>query len=206
MDDLSTAASLAGFTHAINKTREAVRAIKDLSTVFEHVDRHLDLAQRTLNDVQTQQSHGTLTKCQSYSHILHKYDEETRSLQLLFHAFEEECQTNQDPASWLNRWRHTKVRTLMTNILEYVKMIVGYEPFTLATRDDMEEIEKALEDMSQVEPSMDDSGTKQMSPVSNSQDVALGGHGQQNTPLGGYNTFNSGYNIDGGYFNIGEAY
>jgi hypothetical protein len=218
MDPLSIAASVAGLLQAIAATCKAVKTIKNLPKAFEHVEKHLPLVQRTLNDVQTRLNDRILDgeERRSLTKILEDCLNNAQKLRQIIVALER--QYNKDKGSWnwgkLRVWHSTtlqgakgyRVESLMTDILKDLRQLSLYESFALATREDIGEIKMALGNLALADSSMDGSDNSQRTSVSNSQNVALGGYGQQNTPLGGRNTFNSGYNISGGHVNFGEAH
>lgn len=217
MDPLSIAASVAGLLQAISAACATISKISNLPKAFEHVKKHLPLAQRTLEDIRVQLEHQSLTEAeqQTIAQIIQGCAVKAGILRQIFDTLEEKCKQDKDARSWdkVRGWYHEalrgikghRVESLMNDILEDLRNLGLYQVFRLATQEDVAEIKKALQDFSHVEPSLDDATVESGSVIHASQSVNTGGMGQQNNPSGGTNTFNSGYNISGGTVTFGEA-
>ncbi|KAI5460947.1 hypothetical protein BGZ63DRAFT_388053 [Mariannaea sp. PMI_226] len=98
-----------------------------------------------------------------------------------------------------------RVESLMNDILKDMEKLGLYETFSLATQHDIDELKKAIEEISHTEPSLDDAAVESSSFTSTTQIVNTGGWGQQNNPSGGANTFNSGYNFRDSTVHFGKT-
>lgn len=217
MDPLSVAASIAGLLQAVAATCKAIKTIKDLPKAFEHVDRHLPLVQRTLNDVQVRLKRRTFTEPEQKSvlQILQDCFQKAQKLDQIFAALDAKCRQDNDLRSWdkLRGWYRTtlqgiqghRVESLMTDILKHLKELSLYESFALATQEDVMDIKQALQEISHSEPSLQSPVATYGASIANEQFVNAGGYGQQNAPTGGSNVFNLGNNISGGNVYFGEA-
>ncbi|CAG8902402.1 unnamed protein product [Penicillium egyptiacum] len=216
MDPLSIAASVVGLIQAISATCTTINTIAYLPKAFDHVKKHLPLVQKILEDVSVRLRQRSLAEeeRQTIARIIKDCDVKARKLRQIFDALEIKRKQDKDARSWdkLRGWYHEtlqgikghRVETLMKDILEDMRELGLYQTFRLATQEDIEEIKKALEENSDVEPSLDDAAVESTSLIYTTQNVNTGGMGQQNNPSGGTNTFNSGYNISGGTVHIGH--
>ncbi|WKT54203.1 hypothetical protein QSH57_004787 [Fusarium oxysporum f. sp. vasinfectum] len=215
MEPLSIIASVVGIVGAISGTCKTIGKITDLPKAFDQVKRHLPLVQKTLDDAQVRLQNTTLTTDQreSIRETLSHCEEQANELKRIFDALEIKCKQDQDAKSWVKvrTWyrdalrgiKGHRVESLMNDILEDVKRLGLHETFNLATEDDVEEIKKALEELSKVEPSLDDAEIESRGSIHATQMVSEGGFGQQNNPSGGNNEFISGrYNITGKSANV----
>ncbi|KAJ5855611.1 ankyrin repeat protein [Penicillium soppii] len=217
MDPLSIVASVVGLLQAISTTYATFNTIRNLPKAFEHVRTYLPLAQRILKDVRAQLKQRNLTKAeqQSITRIIRECEIKATELKQIFDALEKKCKQDKDARSWdkLRGWYHEilrgikghRVESLMNDILEAMKKLALYQRFRLATQEDVAEIKKALEDISHVEPSLDDAAVESKTLIQATQIVNIGGMVQQNNPSGGMNTFNPVYNVSVDTVNLGKA-
>ncbi|EXL39254.1 hypothetical protein FOCG_18133 [Fusarium oxysporum f. sp. radicis-lycopersici 26381] len=214
MDPLSIAASVAGLLQAIAATYTTINTIRNLPKAFDYVNKHLPLVQKTLVDVQNRLAHRSLTEDerQAIARILTDCCNKAQKLKQIFDELGSRYKQDNDARNWdkLRGWyqktlkgiKGHRVEGLMSDILKDMRDLSLYETFNLATQEDIEGIKRALEDISHAEPSLDDAAVESPSLIYSTQNVNTGGMGQQNTPSGGTNTFNSGYNISGGTVNF----
>ncbi|KAF7540972.1 hypothetical protein G7054_g906 [Neopestalotiopsis clavispora] len=202
MDPLSITVSVIGPIQAISSTREALKTIKDLPKAFEHVEIHLPLVERTLGDIQNNLELRTLAdgQRQSIDHILKDCEEKAKKLKDIVDALKDKFQKDADSKSWgkLRGWyrivlqgvKAHRVESLMTDILRDLEILSLHESFSLATREDTEGIKKALNDFSEVEPSLEDSEFPVKTSISNVWKIGEDGNGRQEVPTEGQNAFN----------------
>lgn len=211
MDPLSTIASVIANIGAISTTYETIGTIAGLPKAFDQVEKHLPLMQRMLEDIRSRLSSTTINNGQRESilAILGDCDDRVKELKRIFYALEKRFKENHQRArSWarVRGWYREAlygikghlVETLMKGILEDVEKLSLHEIFRLATQEDAKHIREALEELSKVEPSLDDSEFESRGSIHASQTVAESAFGQQNNPSGGSNSFISGkYNVTG---------
>ncbi|KAH7190422.1 Vegetative incompatibility protein HET-E-1 [Fusarium oxysporum] len=210
MDPLSIIASVIGITGAISAACKIIGNITDLPEAFDQVKRHLPLVQKTLEDARKRLESTALTDDQreSIHGTVNHCADKAKELKRIFDELENKCKQGQDAKSWakvrtwyreaLRGMKGHRVESLMNDILEDVKRLGLHEIFRLATQEDVKEIKKALEELSKVEPSLDDEEIESRGLIYATQTVSEGAFGQQVTPHGGSHKFVSGkYNIIG---------
>ncbi|KLU83127.1 hypothetical protein MAPG_02192 [Magnaporthiopsis poae ATCC 64411] len=210
MDPLSAIASVVAIIGAISTTYKTISTITGLPKAFEQVGKHLPLVQGMLEDIRGRLGRTTINDGQRESilGVLSDCDDRAKELKRVFDALEKKCNEDQKARSWarVRGWYREAlcgmkghlVETLMNGILEDVKKLSLHEIFRLATREDVKHIQEALEELSKVEPSLDDSEFESRGSIYATQTVAQGAFGQQNNPSGGSNSFTSGkYNVTG---------
>ncbi|KAJ4179674.1 hypothetical protein NW759_017285 [Fusarium solani] len=209
MDPLSIIASVIGIVGAISATCKTISKITDLPKAFNQVKRHLPLVQKTLGDARKRLDSTTLTDDQRESILdtVNHCADKAKELKRIFDALENKCKQDQDAKSWVGvrAWyrdalrgiKGHRVESLMNDILEDVKRLGLHEIFRLATQEDVKEIKKALEELSKVEPSLDDEEIESRGSIYATQTVIEGAFGQQINPSGGSHKFYSGKYIIG---------
>jgi chromosome segregation ATPase len=210
MEPISAIVSVVGIVGAISATCKTIGKITDLPKAFDQVRRHLPLVQKTLDDARERLESTTLTDDQRESifETVNHCADKAKELKRVFDTLETKCKQDQDAKSWdkVRTWyrdalrgiKGHRVESLMNDILEDVKRLGLHEMFRLATQEDVKDIKKALEELSKVEPSMDDEEIESRGSIYATQMVSEGAFAQQNNPSGGSNEFVSGkYAITG---------
>lgn len=198
MDPVTIITSALAILGAVNATYETIGKIKDLPAAFTKVQERLPLAEKLLHDAQERLDATPLTERQRTAiiSILKSCEAKAKDLQQIFEAIESKCKEDQDAAKVWQRVRGwyrdaaraskaRRVETLMTDIMEDIERLAWQEVFRSATQDDMEEIKKAIEDLRQVEQSLEDSDLEEGNSVHATQNVAAGAFGNQNVVSGG---------------------
>ncbi|KAI8245218.1 hypothetical protein K4K56_012129 [Colletotrichum sp. SAR 10_98] len=163
------AGSIIGIIGGISKTVEIIGNIKDRPKAFVKVEENLPLVQSILkrarnnfensgyNDEQEQVAQKILKDC----------EKKARYLRDIFVAIEAKCNEDKEAKTWTwskardwyrsalqNKTSH-KVEKLMTAILEGIKKLAADRIFRLL--DDVEKINIALQELQNVDASLDDS-------------------------------------------------
>ncbi|KAL8364974.1 hypothetical protein RB595_003997 [Gaeumannomyces hyphopodioides] len=210
MDPLSAIASVVAIIGAISTAYKTISTISGLPKAFDQVGKHLPLVQGMVEDIRDRLGSTTINDGQRESilGVLGDCDDKVKELKRIFDALEKKCKEDQRARSWarvrgwyreaLHGVKGHLVETLMNGILEDVKKLSLHEIFRLATQEDVKHIQEALEELSKVKPSLDDSEFESKGSIYANQTVAEGAFGQQNNPSGGSNSFISGkYNVTG---------
>ncbi|EXL39253.1 hypothetical protein FOCG_18132 [Fusarium oxysporum f. sp. radicis-lycopersici 26381] len=203
MDSFSIKTILSGID-TILATNVTIDTIENLPKAFSEVKEHLPLVKDKLIDAQPKLEEVRAAHHQSVSALVRHCSDDVTRLKDIFKALENQCRQGKDQKTWatlrlfylqtLERKKDRRVECLATHLLGRVKELCLHETVRLSTED----IDEALKKLAKAEPSLEDSEFDQAASIANQQTVNEGGFGQQNTPVGGNNTFNSGHNISGG--------
>jgi len=205
MDPLSIVASTIGIIGAISKSYEVVKTILNLPSAFEEVNKQLPLVNRTLRAAMLRLENGpapTDDEKAQITDIVKICQDKADKLVKIFQELEKKRKSDAEAVSWV-KLRATyrkvlaglkahRVEALMQEILKSVKNLALNQVFEAATKADLKEIEKAIKDLSQVQPSLEDSEFEGTGGIIASLTVASGGRAQQNNAQGDSNTFTSG--------------
>ncbi|OBT58317.1 hypothetical protein VE04_01787 [Pseudogymnoascus sp. 24MN13] len=208
MDPISILASAITFIGAITKTYETINKISGLPKAFDIVKEDLPLVQRILENAQNSitSSKPSEEESQAILAIIKPSNEKAKELKRIFDEVQAQCKGDQDAKDWarvcaiyhkaLRGIKAHRVETLMDEILKGMKKLALSQVFKSAMQEDLKAIEKAIEELSKVEPSVTDSEFDSPGTIHASQAVQTGASGQQNIPQGGVNTFYGG-NVGG---------
>ncbi|KAH6683574.1 hypothetical protein F5X68DRAFT_242445 [Plectosphaerella plurivora] len=213
---IGAVAGIIGLLQATSASYTIISKIIDRPKAFDIVGEHTELVLAILRRVlaqlaaqpslgQTEQDHEEdiasekiLTSCKS----------KAEELKRIFDEINEKIKRDQSATSWarVRAWyRHAvkgtkanRVETIMKEIFQGVQQLGQLQLFKLATQNDIGNIQRAIEDLSLVEPSLPDAEFDNKHTINANQTVEPNAWGQQNIPSGGVNTFVSGkYNVTG---------
>ncbi|KAJ6037201.1 WD domain-containing protein [Penicillium herquei] len=202
MDPLSVFASTIAIIQAISGTYEAIKNIKSLPHEFDAVSSSLPIArfniecaEKVFDDPNVDDSFKEEIK-----KLLHECNEKATSLKEIFQrvdeTFNHEKKKNKlgnlleiYKAIIIKMSKAHRVETLMKEILEKLHSIGLNKVLRAATQEQVERLETAIKELSEVESSVPDYAFE--AGPSNTQHIASGGTGYQNN--GGNNTYNNGY-------------
>lgn len=220
MDPLNIIASVIAICGAITKTYETIDKITGLPKAFDQVQKDLPFVRNILDRAQERLNNSEPTDDQRKAilAVAKPCDDKAKELKRIFDELETKCKQDQDVKSWarvrllyreaLRGVKAHRVESLMNDILKGVEKLAWNEVFRLAMQEDLEGIQKAIEELSKVQPSLDDSEFDTIGTIHAGQTVAQGATAQQNNSQGHDNTFNSGKYVTSGSghtFNFGKG-
>ncbi|KAH8661760.1 ankyrin repeat protein [Ilyonectria robusta] len=204
MDPLSIVASVIGIVGATTKTYETIDKITGLPKAFDQVQKDLPLVRKILERAQERLNNSEPTDDQRKAilAIAKPCDDKAKELKRIFDELETKCKEDQGAENWarvrvwyreaLRGIKAHRVESLMEDILKGVEKLAWNEVFKLAMQEDLEGIKKAIEELSKVERSLEDSEIDTQGAIHASQTVAEGATAQMYNTQGGSHTFNSG--------------
>ncbi|KAH6881025.1 WD domain-containing protein [Thelonectria olida] len=225
MDPLSIILATISLLEATSTAYEAIKHVTGLPKAFEKVNESLPLAQDTLRSAR-----DTLTSTEkaTIGPIVGKCEEKAKALLDIFekveakHKEHKEHQASEDTKNWpvVDFYRKTlrnlgrmakahRVEALMQDIMEELKELAINKIFKTATDAQVTRLEKAIEELAKVEPSVPDSDLEDLGMVNISQLVASGGKGNQGVATGSANqnnVFGSEFNSGGGAMSFGMGF
>ncbi|KAK4073270.1 hypothetical protein Purlil1_13125 [Purpureocillium lilacinum] len=203
MDPLSVIASVIAITGAIATSCKTIGNISGLPKAFRQVQNDLPLVQRILDDA-SQKLRGvdhTDDQRDAIMAVAKPCLANAEKLKLIFQELESKCKQDEE-ATWtrarvwyreaIRSLKAHRVESLMSDVLKGVEKLVWNELFRQATQKDVDDIKRAIKELSEVEPSLDDSELANAGVIQASQEIRDGAKGQQNNVQGGTNTFHSG--------------
>jgi hypothetical protein len=212
MDPLSITASIIGVIGGISAISKTIKTIQGLPKAFDEVQNDLPLVLSILRGAQ-----NSLLDGQEITD-----DEKNAVLAILqpcldFDEVRVECEKDKDAKDWakvraayhkaLRGVKALRVEHLMMDILGGMKKLALSQVFKSATQNDIHTLEKAIHDLSEVDPSLPDSEFGADGQIFASQENASGAIAQQNNVQGGTNSFSSGKYVatgTGHTFNYGK--
>jgi hypothetical protein len=205
MDPLSIAASIIAIVGGISATSKTIKTIKGLPKAFDEVQNDFPLALSILRGAQNSLLDGqeiTEDEKDAVLAVLQPCHDKAKELKRVFDEVRAECEKDKDAKDWaklrtayhkaLRGVKASRVEHLMMDILEGLKKLAFSQVFKSATQHDIQTLEKAIRDLSKVEPSLPDSEFGTDGQIHASQHNAPGAMAQQNNVQGGINTINSG--------------
>ncbi|KAF4990846.1 hypothetical protein FGRMN_8227 [Fusarium graminum] len=155
---------------AILSTYNKIRDVKGLPKAFEEVAQNLPLAKETLEIAQRQlqQNNPTDNERRVVEPIIKSCQEKIEALNLIFTKIEKKKEQDADGKDWstLLKFYHNvvvpmgkahRVETLMSDMMNKLRVLAIHQTFKTAARPQIEKLEEAIEELSQVEPSLPDS-------------------------------------------------
>ncbi|KAH7008187.1 hypothetical protein EDB80DRAFT_430302 [Ilyonectria destructans] len=212
MDPLSIVASVIAVIGVLKGAYKTLDNIKDLPKAFSEVKKNLPLVRKILQDVRDKLEDSEVLipddERESVLAILQPCDKSATILKRIFGELEERCRKDQAEKNWtkmrawyctaLRRTKANRVESLMNEIMSGVQKLGWNEIFNLSKSQDMEDLKRAIKDLSEVEPSLEDSEFDNMGVINAEQHVASNASAQQYFAQGGTNSYYSGtYNITG---------
>lgn len=210
MDPVSIIASTIAISQAILSAYKAIEHIKGLPKAFREVNQNIPLVQETLELARLQLERVGLNEPsgKAVEPVISNCHKKFEALQNIF----QEIDKGKDAKDWsalVSFYRTTvvplgkahRVEALMQDILKDLRMLAINQLFKTATQSQVAKLESAVQDLSNVDPSLPDADFE--TSVSNvTQHVAQGATGNQPVNVGpGTQT-----NRFGGYeFNTGGA-
>lgn len=205
MDPLSIIASVIGLLGAMTTTYTTIKKIAGLPKAFDKVRDDFPFVQSIFRDAQNRFIDGQQPSDQESKAalaIVNPCHDKVKELKRIFDEVEAECKKDQDAMDWarirvayhkaLRGSKAQRVESLMKDILQDLQKLALSQLFKSAMKKELQAIEKAIEELSKVEPSLADSEFESRGDIYASQTVAEGATAQQNNSQGDGNTFNSG--------------
>ncbi|PKS11382.1 hypothetical protein jhhlp_003145 [Lomentospora prolificans] len=211
MDPVTIITSVISIVGAIAGTYEAISKIADLPKAFDEVKKDLPLVQSILENAQerlTDPDLHTTEHSQAILAIIEPCKDKAEELKKIFDKIETECKGDRGAKDWtrvrdvyrktLRGIKSHRVEVLMNEILKGLKRLALSQLFQSAMQKDLKAVEKAIEELSNVEPSVADSELDPPGSIQASQAIAAGATGSQTNVSGSNNTVNNGeYAISG---------
>lgn len=211
MDPVSIIASTIAIIGAITTAYQVVKTISNLPSAFEEVNKQLPLVERTLRAADSRLREApepTEKDNAAIAEIVKTCQEKATKLREIFEELEKKRESDTGAVSWtkvraaycrvLAGVKAHRVETVMEDILKSTKRLALNQVFQAATKGDLKEIEKAIEELARVQPSLDDSDFDGAEGITASMTIASGGKGQQNNVQGDHSTFYSGEYVTAG--------
>lgn len=219
MDPIGAIASIIGVLQGAAATYTIISNIIDRPKAFDVVGEHTGLIVAILQRIQAQldgqtqleQDEQVRTEQVASDQILTICKDKAQELKRIFDEINEKHQRDQSAKSWaqVRVWyRHAvrgikanRVETLMNEIFQGVQKLAQLQLFKLATQNDVDNIQKAIDELSAVErqePSLPDAEFDSKHTTNMTQTVEANAWAMQNAPSGGVNEFVTGkYNFTG---------
>ncbi|KAM0530419.1 hypothetical protein ACHAQF_008174 [Verticillium nonalfalfae] len=205
MDPASLVGLIGSIVSIVDATSTATHKLlksAKLPDAFKQVEKHLPLVKQTLEDARRTIDKSITEKQRiEIQDVLHDCNSKARELDRIFKDLGMKCNQVGGEKSWdtIRGWyRHIlqgakghRVEALMNDIMGSLIKLGTLSTFRTATHKDMEDIKRALHELSNIEPSLDDADFEATGSNYAHQTVASGAVGQQNNPTGGTNTFES---------------
>ncbi|KAF3912513.1 hypothetical protein ABW20_dc0107365 [Dactylellina cionopaga] len=170
MDPLSITASIIAIVGAVTQTYDIIKKISGLPKAFEEVNRQLPIVDQTLRAAKSRLRRGpdpTDEEDATITAILEPCKQKADKLKEIFEELKTKSQSSGDSALWgkiriiyfkvLAGTKANRVESLMGDILKGTKLLALNQVFKLAMTQDLVAIEKAIENLAAVEPSLPDS-------------------------------------------------
>ncbi|KEZ45553.1 hypothetical protein SAPIO_CDS1888 [Scedosporium apiospermum] len=211
MEALGLVGSIIAIIGAVSASYGTISKITDLPQAFKKVKEALPLAQKLLDDVETTLRNSRLSEEQrkSVQDILNACNKDAKEMERIFRTLERKFKEDRGATSWsvsVRGWYRTALRSvkahrvedLMKSILGGLEKLALNQVFQLATTGDLEAIKTAIDELSTVPPSLDDSEFDAFGQMHAHMDVSDNATAQQINAQGGCHTFNSGRNVFSG--------
>lgn len=211
MDPLSITASIIGIISGISATSKTIKTIKGLPKAFDEVRKDLPLVLGILRSAQNSLLDGqeiTDDEKNAIVAVLQPSRDKAEELKRILDDVQAGCEKDKDAKDWtrirtayrtaLRGVKASRIELLMIDILEGMKKLALSQVFKSATQHDVQTLEKAIHNLSKVEPSLPDSEFGTDRQIHATQHIATGAIGQQPNVQGGTNTFNSGKYVAAG--------
>lgn len=173
MEVLGTISSVIAIIEATSKSYKAIKAIRDLPEAFDTVGKHLEIARRLLSEIQAESQdneRSTLNRAQDdeLSLIMEECRSKAEALEKIFHHLEEKCNKFEESALvWKDRFKNiykaflkgikaNRVESLMADLWKSIERLAVIK--IIGMDDSVQRDAKgAIQDLEEVEPSLDDS-------------------------------------------------
>jgi len=205
MEPVSVTASFIGIIGGISATYRTIKTVKGLPKAFDEVQNDFPLVTRVLSHV-----HATLCDSQDITDdekdaimtMLQSSRSAAEELKRVFEEVKTECERDSGAKDWarfrviyhkaLRGMKASRVERLMLEILSGLKKLALRQIFELASQHDIQPLDKAIQDLAKVDPSLPDSEFGGEGQIIASQHNASGAIASQNNVHGGGNNFYSG--------------
>ncbi|KAJ0289985.1 hypothetical protein COL940_001087 [Colletotrichum noveboracense] len=168
MDPLSVISSTIGIIGAVASAYETIKKIQNLPKAFDEVNKNLplvrDVLQRVYERIQRIDP-SVAENSDSIREAIKTCHDKVELLQKIFAALEEKCKDRDAAKTWkrarawyreaMRGMQADRVEGLMKEILDSMRILAMSQVFSL--NDDLDEIKEAINSLSKVEPSLDDS-------------------------------------------------
>ena len=188
MDPLSITASTLTILQTISAAFDAIRQVKGLPKAFKEVGRNLALVTETLGLASAQLESAALKDSarKTIGDVVRSCNEKAASLSEIFQELNrrKEHDKNKNWSSLVSFYRSMllrlgkahRVETLMQGILDSLKVLAIHKVFQTACEQQIQKLESASKQLSEVEPSLHDSEWDQGGRTV-TQNIASGGTG-----------------------------
>jgi len=217
MDPLSVIASTIAVAQAISSTYKAIQHVKGLPKAFNEVNQSLPLVEQTLEAARSQLLVASLDEAsaKAIEPVIKGCQEKANALLAIFQKIDNGKKDTKN--GWVTELYRTvviplgkahRVEALMKDILKGLKDLAINQLFKTATQSQMARLEKAIQELSEVEPSVSDSDFEDSGALNVTQNVAQGGTGNQAVNRGEKqeNVFGNQFQSQGGAMSFGTDF
>ncbi|KAF3800370.1 Regulatory protein AfsR [Colletotrichum gloeosporioides] len=168
MDPLSVISSTIGIIGAVASAYETIKKIQNLPKAFDEVNKNLPLVRGVLQRVyeRIQRIDPSVDEnSASIREAINTCHDKVEILQKIFATLEEKCKDRDADKTWkrarawyreaMRGMQADRVEGLMKEILDRMRILAMSQVFSL--NDDLDEIKEAINSLSEVDPSLDDS-------------------------------------------------
>ncbi|KAF4633629.1 hypothetical protein G7Y89_g4494 [Cudoniella acicularis] len=197
MDPLSLTVATIAIVQTISSTYNAIRHLKGLPKAFKEVAQDLLLVKETLDLARSQLEASTLDEStqKAIEPIFKSCQEKASALSDIFQEIEKRKKQGREVKDWstlvsfyrtlmLRMGKTHRVEALMQGMLKGLRALAVHQLFMVATKAQVEKLEKAIRKLSEIEPSLPDSEFETNS-TNYTQNISEGGKGNQFNAAGG---------------------
>lgn len=154
-------AAIIEITSAIANVYDAIKDIKSLPSAFREVNNRLPIVKSILESAKTNAEDAPDDDPQKLKTLLDSCEDKAKKLLKIFKELSN--LEGKSPTSVYKKLALThggkegRVETLMGGIMMDIQSLTSYRVFQTATKDQVEALKKAIEELAQVEPSLPDS-------------------------------------------------
>ena len=154
-------AAIIEITTAIAKVFNAIKDLEGLPNAFQEVNKRLPIVEITLQSARTHAKKTPDDQAQALETLLDNCKDKANSLLAIFKQIDK-AKGKPFLSVYLrlalnNGGKEGRVETLMGDIMKDVQALISYRVFQTATQSELEDLEKAIMELAQVEPSLPDS-------------------------------------------------
>ncbi|RYP50205.1 hypothetical protein DL768_004226 [Monosporascus sp. mg162] len=192
MDPLSITASTITVIQSISAAYKVIKQLKGLPKAFNQVGDNLPLVEDTLEAAHARLEKASLdaSSKKAIEPVTQRCQEKAKALRDIFQEVERGRKDTKDAKDWsalasfyrtkvLPMGKASRVEALMHDILCGLRGLAIHHLFKAATEKQLEKLEKAIQDLSAVEPSLPDSDFEKGSTANIAQTIESGGTGYQ---------------------------
>ncbi|PNP84207.1 hypothetical protein FNYG_02895 [Fusarium nygamai] len=215
MDPLSIIASVISIIGAITSSYSTIKKVSNLPGAFDKVQDDLAMVSKLLDNAKTRLAGVQMDADErnSLAAIAGRCERKIYEMQDIFETLEKKCLENPGGQTWtkLRVWyreamkgvKSRRIESLMTDLLKDVKLLVMNQMTCLATTKDLDDIKVAIDELSSVEPSLEDHEFEGIGTIHATQSISDHASGNQWNMQGVHSTGNVSF---GGTINQGGVH